>query len=56
MVFFICTLIFFSSQMRDDPLPVAATVAVPEATDDIDVNPADLNSPMKTVNEEIQNA
>ncbi|VDM47791.1 unnamed protein product [Toxocara canis] len=37
MVFLICTLIFFSTQMRDDPLPTAAVVAVRDS-EDADVN------------------
>lgn len=34
MVFLICTLIFFSSQMRDDPLPTAAVIAVHDGSKD----------------------
>uniref|UniRef100_A0A915AIU1 Solute carrier organic anion transporter family member n=2 Tax=Parascaris univalens TaxID=6257 RepID=A0A915AIU1_PARUN len=37
MLLLICTLIFFSTQMRDDPLPTAAVIAVRDS-EDADVN------------------
>lgn len=37
MIFLVCTLIFFSSQMRDDPLPTTAVIAVHDGNDSPEV-------------------